>query len=48
MFLHILLEGIVAHFNVAETVSNEKPHSVEGVGPYCHDYVTLHASVLKP
>ena len=33
MFLHIILEGAIAHFNVRKTKSDEKPVSVEGVSP---------------
>ena len=31
MCLHIILEGVVAHFNVRQTKSDERPVSVEGV-----------------
>lgn len=31
MFLHIILEGAVAHFNAMKTLSDEKPVTVEGV-----------------
>ena len=31
MCLHIILEGAVAHFNVRQTKSAERPISVEGV-----------------
>ena len=33
MLLHILLEGVIAHFNVRKTKNDENPVSVEGVSP---------------
>ena len=33
MCLHIILEGAIAHFNIRQTKSDEKPVSVEGVSP---------------
>jgi hypothetical protein len=42
MCLHIILEGAIAHFNVTQTESDEKPVSVEGVSPlYALQVITV-------
>lgn len=48
MCLHIILEGAVAHFNVRQTKSAERPISVEGVSIKSFTTVTVESLYQWP